>query len=223
MREFQTQLLHYFSKSDNKSNHHQICSNSHFGAAALSAPMRLLCYSFVSAKSSFTSRNPSSLSVDRFKNVHDLQSFLDCDHIRSPSSETIYEERHWMKVVQCLLTFFDWYCHLNFDLILLLFHLKKQSSSFAGNFMCSKLLFRFVFFKFVSYAAFSARSSLLQILRNSSCRHSVLFLLSLSSVTNLSLIFGLCAACMLSYRCLQMDWWAAISVVAIPSQHALLI
>ena len=30
-------------------------------------------------------------------------------------------------------------------------------------------------------------------------RHSVLMLLSLSSVTNLSLLFGFCAACMLSY------------------------
>jgi len=47
-------------------------------------------------------------------------------------------------------------------------------------------------------------------------------LLSLSSVTNLSLLFGFCAACMLSYRCLQMEWWAAITVVAIPSQPALL-
>ena len=53
--------------------------------------------------------------------------------------------------------------------------------------------------------AFSARSSLLQILRNSSQarRHSVLMLFSLSSV---SLLFGFCAACigMLAYRRLQM-------------------
>ena len=40
-----------------------ICSNFHFGAAALSALMMLLCCSFTSA--SFTSRNPSSLSIDR--------------------------------------------------------------------------------------------------------------------------------------------------------------
>ena len=39
-----------------------ICSNSHLGAATLSALMMLLCCSFASA--SFTSRNPSSLSVD---------------------------------------------------------------------------------------------------------------------------------------------------------------
>ena len=58
--------------------------------------------------------------------------------------------------------------------------------------------------------AFSVRSSFLQILRHSSRRHSVLMLLSLSSVTNLSLLFGFCAACMLSYRCLQMEWWANI-------------
>ena len=70
--------------------------------------------------------------------------------------------------------------------------------------------------------AFYASSSLLQILRNSSRRHSVLMLLSLSSVTNLSLLFSSCAACMLSYRCLQMEWWAAVTVDVIPSQPALL-
>jgi len=40
-----------------------ICPNSHSAAAALSAPMMLLCCSFASA--SFTSKNPLSLSVDR--------------------------------------------------------------------------------------------------------------------------------------------------------------
>ena len=61
--------------------------------------------------------------------------------------------------------------------------------------------------------AFYIRSSLLQILKNSSHRHSVLTLLTLSSVTNSSLLFGFCqcAACMLSYRCLQMEWWAAVN------------
>ena len=39
-----------------------ICWNSYVGAAALSAPIMLLCYAFISA--SFASRNPSSLSVD---------------------------------------------------------------------------------------------------------------------------------------------------------------
>jgi len=43
--------------------------------------------------------------------------------------------------------------------------------------------------------AFSDSCSLLQILRSSSRCHSVLMLLSLSSVTNLSLLFGFCAAC----------------------------
>jgi len=41
------------------------------------------------------------------------------------------------------------------------------------------------------FCALSTRSSLLQILRNSSRHHSVLMLLSLSSVTNLGLLFGL--------------------------------
>jgi len=45
---------------------------------------------------------------------------------------------------------------------------------------------------------------------------------SLSSMKNLSLLFGFRAACMLSYRCLQMEWWATVTVVAIPSQPALL-
>ena len=68
----------------------------------------------------------------------------------------------------------------------------------------------------------SCAFSLLQIFKNSSRRHSVLMLLSMSNVTNLGLLFGFCAACMLSYRCLQMEWWAAFTVVAIPSQPALL-
>ena len=34
---------------------------------------------------------------------------------------------------------------------------------------------------------------------------------------------SVCAACMLEYRCLQMKWWAAVTVVAIPSQKALLL
>jgi len=44
----------------------------------------------------------------------------------------------------------------------------------------------------------------------------------LSGVTNLSLLIGVCAACMLAYRCLQMKWWAAVTDVVIPSQKALL-
>jgi len=56
----------------------------------------------------------------------------------------------------------------------------------------------------ISYA-FSARSFPVQILRTSSRRHSVLMLLSLSSVTHSILLFGLFVACKLSYRCLQME------------------
>jgi len=82
----------------------------------------LLCCSF--ASSSFTSRNPSesSLFVDR------LGSII-CTICRSslistqsgPAPETIYEleERPWIKVVMCLLTYFDWYCHL-YDILCLL-------------------------------------------------------------------------------------------------------
>ena len=73
--------------------------------------MMLLCCSFASA--SFTSRNPSSLCVDLLNSkIYDLQSLIDCDPIRSPAPETIYEERPWIDVVPCLLTFFDKYCHL---------------------------------------------------------------------------------------------------------------
>ena len=70
--------------------------------------------------------------------------------------------------------------------------------------------------------AFSTRSSLMQIHRNSFRRHSVLMLLSSSSVIKSSLLFGFCTACMLSYRCLQMEWWIAVTVVVILSQLALL-
>ena len=72
------------------------------------------------------------------------------------------------------------------------------------------------------FAAFSVSDSLLHICLNSSSCHNVLILLSLSGVTNLSLLVGVCAACMLAYKCLQMKWWAAVTVVAIPSQKALL-
>jgi len=69
----------------------------------------------------------------------------------------------------------------------------------------------------------SDSDSLLHICSNSSSCHNVLILLSLSGVTNLSLLVGVCAVCMLTYKCLQMKWWAAVTVVAIPSQKALLI
>jgi len=71
-------------------------------------------------------------------------------------------------------------------------------------------------------AAFSVRNSLLHICSNSSSCHNVLILFSLSGVTNLSSLVGVCKVCMLAYRCLQMKWWAAMTVVAIPSQKALL-
>ena len=34
---------------------------------------------------------------------------------------------------------------------------------------------------------------------------------SLAGATNLSLLDGVCAACMLAYRFLQMKWWAAVT------------
>jgi len=68
--------------------------------------------------------------------------------------------------------------------------------------------------------AFSVSNSLLHICSNSSSCHNVFILRSLSGVTNLSLLAGVCAACMLAYKC--MKWWAAVTVVAIPSQKALL-
>jgi len=71
-------------------------------------------------------------------------------------------------------------------------------------------------------AALSVSDSLLHICSNTFSCHNVLILLSLSGVTNLSLLVGVCAACMLAYKCLQMKWWDAVKVVAIPSQKALL-
>ena len=71
-------------------------------------------------------------------------------------------------------------------------------------------------------AAFSISDSLLHIFSNSSSCLNVFILLSLSGVTNLSLLAGVRAACMLAYRCLQMKWWAVMTVVAIPSQKVLL-
>ena len=41
-------------------------------------------------------------------------SLIDCDPIRlpSPGLETVYKKRRWIEVAPCLLTFFDWHCHL---------------------------------------------------------------------------------------------------------------
>jgi len=55
-------------------------------------------------------------------------------------------------------------------------------------------------------AAFSVGDSLLHICSNSSSCHNVFILLSLSGVINLSLLAGICATCMLAYRCLQIKW-----------------
>ena len=90
-----------------------ICSNSNFGAAALSAPMMLLCCSFASAFS--TSRNPSFLSVDRlnFKIYTICRSSL----IAIPSGSlpqkrfTKKDTGSRIEVVPCLPTFFDGYSH----------------------------------------------------------------------------------------------------------------
>jgi len=68
--------------------------------------------------------------------------------------------------------------------------------------------------------AFSVSNSRLHICSNSASCHNVFIQPSLSGVTNLSLLAGVCAACVLAYRCLQMKWWAAVTVVAIPSQKA---
>ena len=87
------------------------------------------------------------------------------------------------------------------------------------------MAFSFVLFhrcRFSISAAFSVSDSLLYIGSNSSSCHNVFILLSLSGVTNLSLLAGVCAACMLAYRCFQMKWWTAVTVVAIPSQKTLL-
>ena len=71
-------------------------------------------------------------------------------------------------------------------------------------------------------AAFSVSDSLLHICSNYCNCHNVIILLSLLGVTSLSLLAGVCAACMLAYRCLQMKWWAAVTVLAISSQKPLL-
>jgi len=87
------------------------------------------------------------------------------------------------------------------------------------------MTFSFVLFhrdQFLISTAFSVSDSLLHICSTFLSCHNVLILLSLSGVTNLSLLVGVCAACMLAYRCLQMKWCAAVMVVAIPSQKALL-
>jgi len=64
---------------------------------------------------------------------------------------------------------------------------------------------------FLISTAFSVSDSRLHIYSNFSSCHNVFILLSLSDVTNLSLLAGVCAACMLAYRCFQMKWWAAVT------------
>jgi len=70
--------------------------------------------------------------------------------------------------------------------------------------------------------AFPVNDFRLHICSNSFSCHNVFIPLSLSDVTNLSLNAGVCAACMLAYRHLQIKWLAAVTVVAIPLQKALL-
>ena len=88
------------------------------------------------------------------------------------------------------------------------------------------IAFPFVLFHtmivFSMTAALFVSDFLLHICLNSSSCHNVLILLSLSGMTNLNLLVGVYAACMLAHTCLQMKWWAAVTVVAIPSQKALL-
>ena len=95
-----------------------ICSNPHFGAAALSAPMMLWCCLFATA--SFTCRNPSSLSVDCLNSK--IYSICTASLIATPSGpapKNIYAESRWIQVVLFLLTFCDWYYHLSTILCLL--------------------------------------------------------------------------------------------------------
>jgi len=87
------------------------------------------------------------------------------------------------------------------------------------------IAFPFVLFhrdRFFDFCCLSRQQFSAAYLFNSSPCHNVFILLSISGVTNLSLLAGVCAACMLAYRCLQMKRWAAATVVAIPSQKALL-
>ena len=131
------------------------------------------------ASASFTSRNLSSLSIDRLNS----RIYMICRaSLIETSSDRLPQKRFT----------------------------KKDAHFFLTGIVTS-----------IS-RAFSASSSLLKILENSFCRYSVLMLLSLSSVTNLSLLFGFRAACILSYRFLRMERWAAVTVVAILSQPALL-
>ena len=64
---------------------------------------------------------------------------------------------------------------------------------------------------FSNFAAFSVSESLLHMCSNFFSCHNVFILLFLSGVTNLSLLVGFCAACMLAYRCLQMKWCVAVN------------
>jgi len=133
--------------------------------------MMLLCCSFASA--SFTSRNPSSLSVNPLNSK--IYTICRASLYSTPSGrlrqKRFTKEDTGLCRATCLFLtglvsfFFDWNCHI--DILCL-----------------------------------SSRPSLLQIHRKSSRRHSVLMQLSLSRATNLSLLFGFCAACMLLYRSL---------------------
>ena len=83
------------------------------------------------------------------------------------------------------------------------------------------IAFPYVLFRsdrFSMSVAFCVSNFLLHICSNSSFCHNVPILLSLSG----SLLAGICAACMLAHKCLQMKWWAAVTFVAILWQKALL-
>ena len=181
--------------------------------------MMRLCCSFASA--SVTSRNPSSPSVNRLNSkIYPICRLMDCDPIRSPAPYTIYEERLWIDwlmiaFITCnskLVPFLEGLCSSNPCTL-------EFSIFWVARLYCASWLFLTDIVTSISWA-FSASSALMQILRNFSRHYSVLMLLSSSSVTNLSLLVYFCAACMLSYRCLQMEWWTAVNVFAIPLQPA---
>jgi len=99
---------------------------------------------------------------------------------------------------------------------------KQFSKNIYGSESCHSLSCSFAEIVFSISTTFPASDSLLHVCSHSSSCHNVFILLSLSGVTNLSLLAGVWAACILAYRCLQMKWWAAVTVVAILSQKALL-
>jgi len=136
-----------------------------------------------------------------------------CFHVAEPHLCHTTLSRLWTRMYSVWLNFINQYA-IRPSILKTIFMKRCQVEIMVFSFV---LFHRDRFVKF--WSLLRLRFSAAHLFKFFSC-HNVFILLSLSGVTNLSL--HVCAACMLAYRCLKMKWCAALTVLAIPSQKAVL-